>query len=208
MTKYIDSTGGPPKKNKTGLALLILMGVLSILFVLQQFGLKTIGRSERDAWVDHNSPEQQNRPMPKRRPALPDPAVEQTLNDIAEEFKGPVFSDIRTANSQKGWGLTNDEANFYDRMRAKYAGQATGDHGWLGLVKDSYATYQTVKQIFGGRTDAGAAIQDAPTAARIYQRLQQDFGISPTESRRFAPTGKTLGDWANFVEEQKKAVVR
>ena len=193
--------GAPAKKTRLGLILLVIAGIVSALFVLQQFGVKSVDRSETDRWVDHNSQEEQNRAMPKRRTEEESPVVQQTLNDIAEEFKGPVFSDIRTANTQKGWGLPDDEAKFYDEMRAKYAKTNTDPQGWLSVVKKSYSTYKTVKEIFGGKSDVSAMLQDAQTASHIYTQFQQTFGIPLQDSRTFAPSATTISDWARFAEK-------
>ena len=83
------------------------------------------------------------------------------------------------------------------------AGQSSN---WLGLVKKSYSTYRLVKEAFGGSSDISAILKDANSAANIYAQLNQQFGISPTESHNFAQTAQArrISDWANFVENNKK----
>ena len=114
----------PPHSSNSRVWLLGVLGVASLLIILQTFGIfKTFDRSTSTGWIDMKSDEYMNKPMPKKTPEKPTPVVEATLQEIAGEFEGPVFSDIRTANSQKGWGLSNDEAKFYDDMRERLCGQ-------------------------------------------------------------------------------------
>lgn len=193
-----------PQKSNSRVWLLGIFGLASLLIILQIFGIfKTVDRARTTGWMDLNSTEYQNRPMPQRRTEKPNPHVEATLQEVAAEFEGPVFSDIRTANSQKGWGLSDDEAKFYDDMRERYANKSAN---WLGLVKKSYSTYRMVKEAFGGSADIGSMVKETQTAVNIYQELSQQFGISPAESHKFAQSGqgRRISDWANFVESNKR----
>lgn len=193
-----------PQGNGSRKWLLGILGFASILIILQFLGIfKSVERARATGWMDLKSAEYQNRPMPERRPEKPNPHVEATLQEVASEFEGQVFSDIRTANNEKGWGLTDDEAKFYDDMRGRYGNKASN---WLGLVKKSYSTYRMVKEAFGGSADVMSMLKDAQTAANIYTQLNQEFGISPAESHNFAQSGRgqKLSDWANFVENNKK----
>lgn len=184
--------------------LLFFLGIISLFVIFQKFGIyKTIdtGRTVND--IDLNSAEYQNKPMPKRQAERPRPHVEATLTEIAAEFEGKVFSDIRTANEQKGWGLTDDEAKYYDDMRHRYA---STDNNWLGLVKKSYSTYRTVKEMFGGSADAAAMLQDVQSAASIYSKITQSYGIPKAELEQFAQSkqGVNVSDWASFIENNKR----
>lgn len=193
-----------PQGSQSRVWFLGIVGIALLLIVLQFTGiLKSVDKASTTGWIDLNSSEYQNRPMPQRRPEKPNPNVEATLHEIADEFEGPVFSDIRTANSQKGWGLSDDEAKFYDDMRDRYS---ETDGNWLGVVKKSFSTYRMVKEAFGGSTDIASMMKDARTASNIYQQLSQQFGISPTESHNFAQSGEgqRISDWANFVENNKR----
>ncbi len=193
-----------PQKSNFRIWLLSILGIGSLLIVLQFLGIfKSVNRASATGWMDLNSAEYQNRPMPELRPEKPNPNVEATLQEVAAEFEGQVFSDIRTANNEKGWGLSEDEAKFYDDMRGRYSGQSSN---WLSLVKKSYSTYRLVKEAFGGSSDISAILKDANSAANIYAQLNQQFGISPTESHNFAQTAQArrISDWANFVENNKK----
>jgi hypothetical protein len=193
-----------PKKSNSRIWLLGILGIGSLLVVLQFLGIfKSVNRASATGWMDLKSAEYQNRPMPELRSEKPNPHVDATLQEVAAEFEGQVFSDIRTANKEKGWGLSEDEAKFYDDMRGRYAGQSSN---WLGLVKKSYSTYRMVKDAFGGSSDISAILKDANSAANIYAQLNQQFGISPTESHNFAQTAQArrISDWANFVENNKK----
>jgi hypothetical protein len=193
----------PQKKNYIPI-LMAAVGIISLFVILQAFGIfKTFETSSTEGWIDLKSPEYQNRPMPVRRAEKPNPNVEATLQEIASEFEGKVFSNIQTANSQKGWGLTDDEAEYYDRMRLRYANNTSN---WLGLVKRSYNTYRNVKEIFGGSADLSALVNDAQYAMTIYNKLQEIYGISTAESKDFALSGqgKNISDWASFVEKMKR----
>jgi hypothetical protein len=194
----------PKSNSSSGYLLLFVLGIISLFVIFQKFGIyKTIdtGRTVND--IDLNSAEYQNKPMPKRPPERSRPHVEATLTEIAAEFEGKVFSDIRTANEQKGWGLTDDEAKYYDEMRHRYA---STDNNWLGLVKKSYSTYRTVKEMFGGSADAAAMLQDVQSAASIYSKITQSYGIPKAELEQFAQSkqGVNVSDWASFIENNKR----
>ena len=193
-----------PQKSNSRFWFFGIIGMVSLFIVLQALGIfKTIQTARTTASIDLNSAEYQNRPMPQIRAEKPNPHVDATLAELASEFEGPIFSDIRTANAEKGWGLSDDEAKFYDDMRERYSNKGSN---WLGVVKKSYSTYRTVKEAFGGKADVASMVKDAQTASKIYTQLNQQFGISPSESHNFAQSGQahTLSDWANFVEKSKK----
>jgi hypothetical protein len=141
--------------------------------------------------------------MPERRPEKSSPQLESTLQEIASEFEGQVFSDIRTANTEKGWGLSEDEAKFYDDMKDRYS---KASNNWLGLVKRSYATYKIVKEAFGGSADVASVIQDTHKAYSVYNNFQKLFGVSTADSQQFAQSGqgRTISDWANFIESKRQ----
>ena len=193
-----------PEQSNSRFWLFGIIGVASLFIILQALGIfKTIQTARTTTSIDLNSAEYQNRPMPQIRAEKPNPHVDATLMELASEFEGPIFSDIRTANTEKGWGLTDDEAKFYDDMRERYSNKGSN---WLGVVKKSYSTYRTVKEAFGGTADVVSMVKDAQTASKIYTQLNQQFGISPSESHNFAQSGQahSLSDWANFVEKSKK----
>jgi hypothetical protein len=194
----------PAKSNPFGKLLLILIAIVAILFIFQQMGLKTVTHGEDSRVLETNSAEVQNRKMPTRRAAVSSPAVEQTLQDIASELGGPVFSDIRTANTQKGWGLSDDEAKYYDDVRRKNVNTTGSQAGWLNIAKKSWGVYGQVKEIFGGHADVTTAIKDARSALSIYNNIQQTFGISQAESETFAQKARTLSDWASFISAHTK----
>ena len=190
--------------NSSGYLLLFVLGGISLFVILQTFGIfKTIDTDRSVNNIDLNSVEYQNKPMPKKQAERPRPHVEATLTEIAAEFEGKVFSDIRTANEQKGWGLTDDEAKYYDEMRHRYA---STDNNWLNLVKKSYSTYRTVKEMFGGSADASAMLQDVQSAASVYSKITQSYGIPKAELEQFAQSkqGVNVSDWASFIENNKR----
>ena len=194
----------PPQPKPTRYWLWGIVAFASILIVLQATGIfRTINKTQTSGWIDMKSDEYQNKTMPERRPERPQPQVEATLQEIASEFEGPIFSDISTANQEKGWGLTDDEAHYYDRMRQQYGGNS---NNWLNIVKKSYSTYRVVKEALGGSTDAVSILKDARQAMGFYNRLNEMYGISPNQSANFAqtPQAQTAGDWAAFVETRKQ----
>lgn len=184
----------------------ILMGVLAIaavLIVLQATGIfKTINSSRDATSIDMNSPDYQNRPMQVRRPEQSNPQVDATLQEIADEFKGPVFSDIRSANAQKGWGLSDDQAKFYDDMRKVYGKKSPH---WLTAVRGAYDTYQTVQSVFGGSSDVSAVLKDERRTPQIFQQLKDLYGLPTQSSELLAKNGANkVSDWARYIESMKK----
>ena len=113
--------------------LLFFVGIASVLIVLQVFGIvKTVDSEHKATVVEVRSSEYENRQIPEERLKRLDkatPEVDGVLASIKEEYESPVFTDIRTANENNNWGLTDDEAKFYDDMRIRYGG--TRDN-WLG----------------------------------------------------------------------------
>jgi hypothetical protein len=87
-------------------------------------------------------------------------------------------------------------------MKERY-NKASGN--WLGLVKRSYSTYRMVKEAFGGTADISSIMQDTQKAYAVYNQFQKMYGISPSESQKFAQSGQghSLSDWANFVESKR-----
>jgi hypothetical protein len=187
--------------------LLFIVGVASVLIVLQVFGVvKTVDTDHKATVMDVHSGEYENRQMPEERLKRIEkaaPEVDGVLAAIKAEYESPIFTDIRTANENNNWGLTDDEAKFYDDMRIRYGG--TRDN-WLGVVQRANNTYKAVKEIFGGRADITAILQDSRAAATVFSRIQQRFGISAVDCLNFAQSGRSthLSDWANFVEGQKR----
>ncbi len=194
----------PPQPAKPRYWFWGILGIASLMIVLQATGIfKSVNKTQSSGWIDTKSAEYQNRKMPERRPEKPQPMVDATLQEIAAEFEGPIFTDIRTANQEKGWGLTDDEAHFYDNMRQQYG---PANQNWLGLAKKSYATYRTVKEALGGSADALSVLKDAQTAMSFYSKISELYGVSPTESANFAQSAnaRTAGDWATFVESRRQ----
>ena len=186
--------------------LLFIVGIASLLIVLQVFGVaKTINTEHKATVMDVRNGEYQNRDMPEerlKRLAKANPEVEGVLAAIKDEYESPVFTDIRTANENNNWGLTDDEAKFYDDMRIRYGGTR---NNWLGVVQKANGTYRAVKEMFGGRADVGAILQDTRAATTVFSRIQQHFGISTLDCLTFAQSGRAtrLSDWANFIEGKK-----
>jgi hypothetical protein len=205
MKRQPQHSAPQPKSNSSsGYLLLFVLGIISFFVILQTFGIfKTFDTDRKVNDIDLNSAEYQNKPMPKRQPERSRPHVEATLTEIAAEFEGKVFSDIRTANEQKGWGLSDDEAKYYDDMRHRYA---STDNNWLGLVKKSYSTYKTVKEMFGGSADVATMLQDVQSAASVYEKMTQSYGIPKAELEQFAQSkqGVNVSDWASFIENNKR----
>jgi hypothetical protein len=185
----------------------LMVGIVALLMVLQVTGIyKTIDSEHKATVMDTRSAEYENRQMPEERLERihrATPEVDKVLAAIKDEYEAPVFTDIRTANENNNWGLTDDEAKFYDDMRLRYG--ATRDN-WLGVVQRANQTYKMVKEIFGGQSDVATMLQDARTAAHIFGQVQQAFGISAIDCLHFFQSGRanTLSDWANFVESRRK----
>ena len=95
-----------PQKRNSRVWFFGIIGMVSLFIVLQALGIfKTIQTARTTASIDLNSAEYQNRPMPQIRAEKPNPHVDATLMELASEFEGPIFSDIRTANAEKRMGF-------------------------------------------------------------------------------------------------------
>ena len=190
-----------PKKSY---GLLLVLGGISLLIVMQAFGVfKTVEKEQTTSWVDVKSGAYENRKMPtvRARNEASVRAVDGVLSEIKGEFEAPVFTDIRTANEQKGWGMSDDEAKFYDDMKTRYG--AT-QNNWLGVVKRANATYKVLNDIFG-TSNVPAVLQDARSSSQVFDKIQQYFGISAVDCLNFAQSGRAqrLSDWANFIEQMR-----
>jgi hypothetical protein len=195
------------KNNFWAILFFTLIGVGSIMVIAQFFGMKSIERGETTISVDHNSPDYSNRKRAHRRQADADNGeknAEKTLKSIADEFKGPVYANIRTANLNNNWGLSDDEAKFYDGLRSSKTADPKAAENWLGKVKKAHQTYSTIKEMFGGKSDVQSMMQDAQTAMHTMSQINRLYGISMQELKAFAPQAKSVGDWAGYVENNKK----
>jgi hypothetical protein len=190
-----------PKKSY---GLLLVLGGISLLIVMQAFGVfKTVESEKTTSWVDVKSGAYENRKMPtiRARNESSVKAVDGVLSEIRGEFEAPVFTDIRTANEQKGWGMSDDEAKFYDDMKTRYG--AT-QNNWLGVVKRANATYKVLNDIFG-TPNVPSILNDARSSSLVFDKIQQYFGISAMDCLNFAQSGRAqrLSDWANFIEQMR-----
>jgi hypothetical protein len=190
-----------PKKSY---GLLLVLGGISLLIVMQAFGVfKTVESEKTTSWVDVKSGAYENRKMPtiRARNESSVKAVDGVLSEIRGEFEAPVFTDIRTANEQKGWGMSDDEAKFYDDMKTRYG--AT-QNNWLGVVKRANATYKVLNDIFG-TPNVPSVLNDARSSSQVFDKIQQYFGISAMDCLNFAQSGRAqrLSDWANFIEQMR-----
>jgi hypothetical protein len=195
-----------PQEPKKSYGLLLVLGGISVLIVMQAFGIfKTVDKEKTTSWVDVKSDAYEKRKMPTIRAARNESsakAVDGVLSEIRGEFEAPVFMDIRTANEQKGWGMSDDEAKFYDDMKTRYG--AT-QNNWLGVVKRANATYKVMNDIFGTQ-NVPAILQDARSSSQVFDKIQQYFGISAMDCLNFAQSGRAqrLSDWANFIEQMRR----
>lgn len=185
--------------NKWRNFLLVAVGIVSLLVILQQFGiLKSIDRQHHLADLDVRSAEYQNRPMPQRRPQRSNAQVNATLSEIADVFEGSVFSDVATANIEKGLGLTNDEARYFDILRQNHKDDKSN---WLGRVQQSYGIYQKTYNIFGG-VEPTTALKNPQKAQQIYTEIEALFGIPKATTAAFAQSAEAqlFSDWAIFID--------
>jgi hypothetical protein len=190
-----------PKKSY---GLLLVLGGISLLIVMQAFGVfKTVESEKTSSWVDVKSDAYEKRKMPtiRARNESSVKAVDGVLSEIKGEFEAPVFTDIRTANEQKGWGMSDDEAKFYDDMKTRYGATQSN---WLGVVKRANTTYKVLNDIFG-TPNVPAILNDARSSALVFDKIQQYFGISAMDCLNFAQSGRAqhLSDWANFIEQMR-----
>ena len=193
---------GEHKGGNSANFLYVLFGFASVLVVLQAFGIfKTFDRQHTATILDVKNAAYENRPAPEFRAARGSENVDAVLSSIKTEYESPVFTDIQKANESNNWGLTDDEAKFYDDMRRRYG--ATKDN-WLGVVQRANATYRAVQSIFG-TSDVASLLKDGRAAADAFARIQQTFGISTLDCLNFYQAGRanTLRDWANFVESRR-----
>ena len=205
MTEIKKSRSNTPEnKSKTPMFLLGVLSIAAILFVLQFFGIfKTIDTKRTNSAIDIHSPEYQNQKMAQRRPEKPSAAVESTINEIAQEINGPVFSDIRTANTQRGWGLSDDQARYYDLLKTKINHKNTN---WLSETRNAFQLYNTVKSVISpDGTPVSQILNEPPRLQALMQGLQQSFNIPAKETFSFASQNKpqNISDWTLFVKEHQ-----
>ena len=198
---YPADNGNEPRKSY---GVWLILGGVSLLIIMQAFGIfKTVDKASTSSWVDVKSDDYVKRPMPviKARGEATK-AVDGVLAEIRGEFESPVFTDIRTANEQKGWGMSDDEAKFYDDMKTRYG--AT-QNNWLGVVRRANATYKVLNDIFGTQ-NVSPVLEDARTSSMIFDKIHQYFGVSPMDCLNFAQSGRAqrLSDWANFIEQTRR----
>lgn len=198
---YPADNGNEPRKNY-GIGL--ILGGVSLMIIMQAFGIfKTVDKGSTSSWVDVKSDDYMKRPMPvvKARGEAAK-AVDGVLAEIRGEFESPIFTDIRTANEQKGWGMSDDEAKFYDDMKTRYG--AT-QNNWLGVVRRANATYKVLNDIFGTQ-NVSPVLEDARASSIIFDKINQYFGVSPMDCLNFAQSGRAqrLSDWANFIEQTRR----
>lgn len=196
---------------KTSFGRLIMLGVLlivAVMLVLQAMGVPIAQRSESSgSWVNHQSEAYQSRTYESRKRRTPEaasPATERTLQEIANTFAGEVFSDIRTTNEQKGWGLSDEEAKFYEHLHQRYSRDAKTGQNWLNTIRHGRGVYQMVHDIFDGKEDVRDLLTDTQKAAAIYNELQEVFGIPIAELRTQAQRARKLSEWAAFVEANRR----
>jgi hypothetical protein len=195
------------KNNFWTILFFAIIGIGSIMVIFQFFGSKIFERHESVIAVDPNSPEPKYKKVSHHRQADADNSdknAEKTLKSIAEEFKGPIYNNIRTANLNNNWGLSDDEAKFYDGLRSAKTADPNVSENWLGKVKKAHQTYSTIKEMFGGKADVQGMMDDAQTAMRTMNQINKLYGISMQELKAFAPQAKSVGDWANYIENNKK----
>ena len=191
-----------PQKSKTPVILIGALGIAALLFVLQFFGIfKTIDTQRTTSDVDIHSPEYQNQKMAPRRIEKPSAEEESTIQDIAQEMKGPVFSDIRTANTQRGWGLTDDQARYYDILKTK---TDTKNTNWLSEARSAFQLYSAVKSVISpDGTSASQILTDPKRLQTMTQAVYQNFKIPVNETSSFATVSKpqNISDWTLFVHD-------
>jgi hypothetical protein len=204
----------PPQiatEQRTSFGKVLMLGILvvvAVMLVLQATGVPIAQRTESSgSWVSRESETYQNHTYESRKhrvAEVPSAATERTLQEIANEFQGEVFSDLSTTNEQKGWGLSNEEAKFYEHLHQRYSHDAKTGQNWLNTIRHARAIYQTIHDIFEGNESVKSMLDDAKRANSIFIEIQETFGIPISESRQFAPRARNLSDWAAFAEANRR----
>lgn len=199
--------------------LIFVLALFALLFILQKLGVKSVYTKEVSTSVDFNSPEYQQREMVKSSAPKDETAVDNTLQDIAKQFAGEVFSDPRErekaqANIER---LTEDEKKFYSTVKKEHSmsDQLRDAENWLNILRASRNTYREVQDIFGAAGqgaapetktgDLSGLLSDSAASELAFDKLRKVFGIPEAESRKFAAQGnKSVSDWAGWIEKQKE----
>lgn len=199
--------------------LIFVLALFALLFILQKLGVKSVYTKEVSTSVDFNSAEYQQREMVKSSAPKDETAVDNTLQDIAKQFAGEVFSDPRErekaqANIQR---LTEDEKKFYSTVKKEHSmsDQLRDAENWLNILRASRNTYREVQDIFGAAGqgaapetktgDLSGLLSDSAASELAFSKLRNVFGIPEAESRKFAAGGnKSVSDWAGWIEKQKE----
>ena len=102
-----------------------------------------------------------------------------------------------------GWGLTDDQARYYDLLKTKVN---IKNANWLSETRNAFQLYNTVKSVISpDGTPVSEILNQPPRLQALMQALQQSFNIPAKETFSYASQNKpqNISDWTLFVREHQ-----
>lgn len=202
-----------PKKKRIsgGEKILFLLAVAVLLLVVFRKGNNPLFERSDEAYVlDKPHQSEGVKKIKTYSTEEEDPRVNAVLVSIAERFS----SNEPIGEEAAEWGLSSDEKAYYDKVKAEHEldDAVRNIKDWYHILKASSETYARVKSLFSQldrraveKNQLDRIMNNQKDAQEVYRKMQEWFGISPSEAQAFARSGKkALSDWAKFVEEQEK----
>lgn len=195
--------------------LLIICGVIALLAVLHEMGIKMVSRAETTEIVQRPTERQQNAKPVRYVDTEREKEVDAVLRDIAKEFSEESKGKKRVSKKDlREKGLDKEEAGYYNKVK-KENRENTSVEDWYNVLKASYKTYNNVRSIFDGvdgdentnldKSTIRDIIDNPLLSNTIYKQIEEKFNIPAEQSKAFAEKGKkSLDDWAAFVESNKE----
>jgi len=135
-------------------------------------------------------------------------SVDQVLEQIATQFSNGKNMDYRALQQE---GITEDEMEFYDQMKAAYGHKIGRAKNWYQVLKTARTTYQSVAEVFASTSgqpaetlrpaDLQQLLENPEKSAALFNQFSRRFNKSSAEVEDFARrTPGRLSDWAMWLE--------
>lgn len=194
--------------------IILLLGLGFVFLLLQRLGVNVVNETEEFSFLD--APSGPEKPMSPR--AKDDRITSRTdaiLMDIATQFAEDADANRGTSKRDlQRKGLSTDEAQYYSDLQQRERPNNLTPTQWLNVVQSSFQTYRQLKSIIDQMDNAedgvvdnksfDTVLSDSERRNQLFDQIATAFGISILQLERFASEGgKSLGDWASFVEQNK-----
>ncbi len=202
------------KKGMSGIEKFVLIVVLLIVgyLLLKTFGVNLVEKTEEGGFIERtNEPTneelkafQEERTRERNRTQR---ETNQILSQLAQDF-----SEETTENIDQYEDITQEEADFFNALKNEYGDQIKKRTDWFSLLKMSYKTFDSVKDLVDGISGTSASNEnlkaiknDQYLTEKYYHLLEKEFKISKEKSDQFdRGTPKTLEEWVIFIDKNKR----